>query len=205
MTDKQQIQGFLSTFRAHLGSTPLPEREEMVREMAAHIRDAAEEPGVSLNTVLARLGPPEELARQYGDGVLLQRARGSLSPLLLLQATLRLATKGISGLLIFCCAVSGYVTGAGMILSAFAKPFFPNDIGMWRASPHVMTAGAVLPHGDATQEILGWWYIPVALVLGALLIVVTTLIVRGCLWVSARADKLSPRLRMKLEVHGSQA
>ena len=93
MTDQQKIEQYLSAFRVALRTTPEPQHGEIVREITAHIRDAAEEPGATVSAVLARLGPPETLARQYGEGVLLQTARRSLSPLLLLRAALRLATK----------------------------------------------------------------------------------------------------------------
>ncbi len=198
MTDQQRIEQYLSAFRAALRTTPEPQHSEVVREITAHVRDAAEEPGATVSAVLARLGPPEALARQYGEGALLQTARRSLSPLLLLQAALRLATKGILGLVVFCCAVSGYLTGAGMILSALAKPFFSSAIGMWRPTPHSLAAGMVAANVQPMHEVLGWWYIPLALGIGAVLILVTTLIVRGCLWISSLTDSLSPRLTLGL-------
>ena len=197
MTDQQMVEKYLSAFRAALRSTPEPQHGEIVREITAHIRDAAEEPGANLSAVLARLGPPEALARQYGEGALLQTARRSLSPLLLLRAALRLATKGILGVVVFTCAVSGYLTGLGMILSALAKPFFPTAIGLWR-TPHHLAAGVVTGSGQPASEVLGWWYIPLALGIGAVLILVTTLVVRGCLWLSSRSDRLSPRLTLGL-------
>ncbi len=89
MTDQQRLEQYLSTFRAALHSTPEPQQGEIVREITAHIRDAAEEPGTTIAAVLARLGSPETLARQYGEGALLQTARRSLSPLLLMRASLR--------------------------------------------------------------------------------------------------------------------
>ena len=198
MTDPQRIEQYLSSFRAALYSTPEPQNGEIVREITAHIRDAAEESGATVSAVLARLGPPEALARQYGDGALLQTARRSLSPLLLLRAALRLATKGLLGIVVFCCALSGYLTSAGMILSALAKPFFPTAIGMWRPTPHSLAAGVVAASVQPMHEVLGWWYIPLALGIGAVLILVTTLIVRGCLWISSLADSLSPRLTVGL-------
>jgi uncharacterized membrane protein len=198
MTNQQRTEQYLSAFSAALRSTPEPQHGEILREITAHIRDAAEEPGSTVSTVLARLGPPEALARQYGEGALLQTARSSLSPLLLLRAALRLATKGILGFVVFCCAMSGYLTGAGMILSALAKPFFPSAIGMWRPTPHSIAAGMVAANVQPMHEVLGWWYIPLALGIGVVLILVTTLIVRGCLWMSSLTDSLGPHLTLGL-------
>ncbi len=205
MTDQQKIEQYLSVFSVALRTTPEPQHGEIVREITAHIRDAAEEPGATVSAVLARLGPPETLAGQYSEGALLHTARHSLSPLLLLRAALRLATKGLLGLLVFCCAAAGYLTGAGMILSALAKPFFPSAIGMWRPTPHSLTAGMVAANTQPMHEVLGWWYIPLALGIGTVLILVTTLIIRACLWISSLTDSLSPRLTLGLSPVGDRA
>jgi uncharacterized membrane protein len=194
MTDQQKIEHYLSVFRAALRS--MPHSEEIVREISAHIRDAAEEPGATLSAVLTRLGSPEALARQYDEAELFKRARRSFSPPLLLQAALRLSTKGILGIVVFCCGVSGYLTGIAMILTALAKPFFPAAIGMWRPGPHSVVAGMLAANVRPIHEILGWWYIPLALSVGALLILVTTLIVRGCLWISSLTDRPGPRVAL---------
>lgn len=205
MTDQQKIEQYLSAFRVSLRTTPEPQHGEIVREITAHIRDAAEEPGAKVSAVLTRLGPPETLARQYGEGALLQTARHSLSPVLLLQVALRLATKGILGIVVFCCAAAGYLTGVGMILSALAKPFFPSAIGMWRPTPHSVAAGLVAANVLPMHEVLGCWYIPLALGIGAALILVTTLIIRACLWISSLTDSLSPRLTLGLAPLGNRA
>ena len=55
------------------------------------------------------------------------------------------------------------------------------------------------------HEVLGWWYIPLALSIGAVLIVVTTLIVRGCLWMSSLTDSLGPHLTLGLAPAVDQA
>ena len=205
MTDQQRIEQYLSDLRVALRTTPEPQHGEIVQEITAHIRDAAEEPGASVSAVLARLGPPQTLARQYGEGALLQTARRSLSPWLLLRAALRLATKGVLGVLVFCCAAAGYLTGAGMILSALAKPFFPSIIGLWRPTPHSLAIGMLASNVQPMHEVLGWWYIPLALGIGAMLTLVTTLIIRACLWVSSLTDSLSPRLTLGLTPMGDRA
>lgn len=205
MTDQQRIEQYLYAFRSALRTIPEPQQDEIVREITAHIRDAEAEPGATVSAVLARLGPPKALARQYSEGALLQTARRSLSPWLLLRAALRLASKGVLGILVFCSAVAGYLTGAGMILSALAKPFFPAAIGMWRPTPYSLAAGMVATTVQPTHEVLGWWYIPLAIGIGVVLILLTTLIVRGCLWISSLTDRLSPRLTLGLAPAEEQA
>ena len=123
MTAEMQLDSYLTALRAHLGPLTIAEREEIVREIAAHVRDSAEETGASVETVLARLGPAEELAAQYRDGFLIRQASRSISPVKLLRATLRLATKGVFGIVVFFLAIIGYSMGAGLVLTALVKPF----------------------------------------------------------------------------------
>ena len=113
MTTEMQIEGYLTALRLHLGPLTIAEREEIVREIGAHVRDSAEESGASIESVLARLGPAEELAAQYRDGLLIRRASRSISPVLLLRASVRLATKGVFGVLVFFLGLFGYVHWCG--------------------------------------------------------------------------------------------
>jgi hypothetical protein len=111
--DTMQIDTYLASLRTHLGPMTLGERDEIVREISAHIRDSAEESGVSVESILARLGSAEELAAQYRDGILIRQASRSISPVLLLRGALRLATKGISGIVVLFLGMVGYLIGGG--------------------------------------------------------------------------------------------
>jgi uncharacterized membrane protein len=125
MNSEPQIGSYLTALRTHLGPLTVVEREEIIREITAHIRDSAEEPGVSVESVLGRLGPAEALAAQYRDGLLITRASQSISPPVLLRGALRLATKGAFGILVFFLGMFGYLTGGSLVLSALLKPIFP--------------------------------------------------------------------------------
>ena len=98
MTTELQLDNYLTHLRLHLSPLTIADREEIVREIEAHVRDSAEESGATIGAVLARLGPAEALAAQYRDGLLIRAASRSLSPLVLLRATIRLASKGIFGI-----------------------------------------------------------------------------------------------------------
>ena len=129
MNVETQIESYLTTLRLHLGPLTIAEREEIVREIGAHVRDSAEQSSIPVETVLARLGSAEALAAQYRDGVLIRKASRSSSPLLLLRATLRLATKGIFGVFIFLCSIFGYSLGVALVVAAFAKSIVPRHTG----------------------------------------------------------------------------
>ena len=189
MTAEKQIDSYLNALRIHLGSVTVAEREEIVREINAHIRDSVEESGASIESVLARLGPAKDLAAQYRDGLLIQRASRSISPLVLLRATLRLATKSISGIFVFFCSVFGYSFGAGFVIVDLAKTIFPAHAGAWVRDGHLVSAGAfIYSVPPFAREVLGMWIIPLGLVAGSLTLLLTTYLIRSSLRVSQRVQ-----------------
>jgi hypothetical protein len=190
MIAEQQIDTYLSSLRSHLDPMSIGERDEILRELTAHIRDAAEQPGASVAQVLSRLGPPEELAVQYCDGLLIRRASRSRSPLTLLRGSLRLAAKGASGIVVFFAGVFGYLIGGGMVLSGLLKPVFPAHTGMWvDDAGHMIASGTQwsVPQPPA-HELLGDWYIPIMITLGSLMILATMFLIRTTLRLSKTAQ-----------------
>jgi uncharacterized membrane protein len=187
MTNELQIERYLSSLSTNLAPISLTDREEILREISAHIRDSAEESGSSVDAVLARLGPPQDLAAQYRDGLLIRRAVHSISPVLLLHASLRLATKGVFGMLVFFSGLFGYAIGGGLIATAFLKPILPAHTGVWVVGEQIVNAGVLFPPPQPpAHEILGWWYIVVALTVGSLTLAVTTIAIRAFLQISRR-------------------
>jgi uncharacterized membrane protein len=190
MTSEMQIDSYLTALRTHLGPLTIAEREEIVREINAHVRDSAEEAGASVESVLARLGPAEELAAQYRDGQLISQASRSLSPLVLLRATLRLATKGVFGFVAFFLGLFGYTMGVGLVLTALLKPIFPANTGFWVNDYRgfgFISAGSTFPSPPPhAHDILGIWYTPLALTLGSLSLLFTTMAIRKSLRTSRR-------------------
>ena len=185
MTTEMQIDSYLTALRLHLGPLTIAEREEIVREIGAHIRDSAEESGASVETVLTRLGPAEELAAQYRDGLLIRQASRSHSPLVLLRASLRLATKGAFGILVFFLGLLGYAMGGGMVLTALLKPIFPANTGLWMNDGRFVSSGSLFPPpAPPAHEVLGMWYLPLALILGSLMLLLTNYVIRRSLRVS---------------------
>jgi uncharacterized membrane protein len=182
--DTVQIDTYLSSLRTHLGPMTLGERDEIVREISAHIRDSNEESGVSVGTILARLGSAEELAAQYSDGLLIRSASRSISPLKLMRGALRLATKGASGVIVFFVGMFGYLIGGGMVLSGMIKPIFPAHTGMWVRNGHMIAFGTQFPQAPPAHEVLGMWYIPLMLTAGSLTLLATTFAIRTSLRIS---------------------
>ena len=179
MTDNV-VSVYLAEFRSALTGMTLAEREEIVEEIRAHIRDRAAGSGLGTAEVLDRLGPPRELARGYNSGALLQRASRSFSPWLILRAAFRWSLAGVQGFGVFFAAVVGYSLGAGFMLCAALKPLFPEETGMWIGGGDLnfgFHPGNV-PYG---REVLGAWFIPVATLSGAIAFIVTTIVIRKLL------------------------
>lgn len=198
-TANPQIEQYLVALRSQLAPMTLAEREDILREIAAHIHDSIAESGEPATVVLARLGSPEEIAAQYSEGLLLRRASRSFSPLLLLRATLRYASKGLTGALVFFAAILGYGVGAGFVLTALLKPVFPSHTGLWMANGRFLSSGTVfVPPQPPAHEILGWWYVPLALALGAAFLIAATFAIRTFL-------RLSRRLQNRLATNAPAA
>jgi uncharacterized membrane protein len=178
MTPEAQVNDYLTRLRAALTDMTVSEREDIVEEIRMHIRERASDPQFSVDAVLAGLGAPDELAQQYRTGLLVQRARSSVSPLVILRAALGWATTGVEGFIVFAIAVTGYATGVCFLLLALMKPFFPANAGLWVGPDQFnfsMRMGATMTNpAPPVHEVLGWWLIPVCLAMGSLSLVLTT-------------------------------
>ena len=195
MTTEQQITDYLAALRTQLGLISLDDREEIVREINAHIRDSAEQTGAPVDTILAQLGPPADLAAQYRDGLLIRRASRSFSPVSLMRGALRLATKGVFGVIVFFFGIFGYAIGGGLTLSGMLKPILPANTGVWVLNGHLVSSGTLFPApAPPAHEILGMWYVIIALVLGSLMILLTSFLIRSSL-------RISQKWQSKLQIH----
>jgi hypothetical protein len=191
-----RIDNYLSKFREGLPAMSIAEREEIVREISVHIRESAQEPNSSVDEILHRLGPAENLASEYGNDRLIQRASRSISPLLILRATLELAKRGVEGFAVFLGVITGYALGGGLLLTAVLKPILPRQTGLW-IGPGVFDFGVHFPrYGDPVHEVLGWWYIPVAFWLGSFFVWLTTYGIRRFLRRSKQRGPLFNRSQM---------
>lgn len=178
MTTDAQINNYLAQLRKSLSGMTVSEREDIVEEIRMHIRERLGDSQVGLDSIMAGLGPAEALAEQYRMGLLVQRAQKSISPLVILRAALRWATMGVGGFLVFCIALIGYATGVAFLLLALMKPFFPVNTGFWVGPDQFSFSfrmGATMTNpASPVHEVLGWWLIPVCLVVSSLSLALTT-------------------------------
>jgi hypothetical protein len=172
---------YLSRLRTALVGLPAPEVEEILREFRSHIIERREVEGQSNSQrIFGELGTPEDIAALYRTDTLVARARLTLSPLLMLRAASRVATKSLLGFVSLMVALFGYLTGAAFLWCAVMKPIWPQRIGLW-VSDHRFSMGDMVDRGAHAQELLGWWIIPIGLIGGVVMILVTTLLLRWLL------------------------
>ena len=181
-TTDMQMTDYLAQLRAALTGMTLAEREDIVQEIQMHIRERSSDPQASVEGILAGLGPADELAQQYRTGLLVQKARHSVSPVTILRATLRWATTGVEGFIVFVIAITGYMTGGAFLILALMKPFLPRYTGLWVGPGEfafsVRMGGTMTNPPSSVHELLGWWLIPVCLVLGSLSLAGTTKLIQ---------------------------
>ncbi len=181
-TSDSRVNSYLAQLRSALTNMTVGEREDIVEEIQMHIRERCGDGRTGVDEVLADLGSAPELAQQYRAGLLVQQAQRSISPLTILRATLRWARTGAQGTAVCLLAFLGYLTGACFLLLAVLKPIFPHYTGLW-IGPGIfdfsfrMGLGPEYPSATV-HEVLGWWFIPVCLVLGSLTILATTKLVQ---------------------------
>jgi len=189
-----------------LHKVPSLDRDEIVRDVRAHILERVEaDPRVTeqvLAKILQAVGDPKELASEYRTQTVLRQATYSRSPWALLRATLRWAATSVIGVVAFLSTVIGYGCATVFFLSAFLKPMFPSRFGLWLAPQHTLcfgywnahsgtelygisvrppasfVLGTLGPTDGPVRELLGAWLSPVGVLCGVLSFLATSLIAR---------------------------
>jgi hypothetical protein len=171
------MEAYLERLRDALRGVDEREVREIVGELRSHVLEKATDGDV--DTVLAALGNPEELAGRYLTDGLLARAEVSRSPVRLLRNLFRWASLSLAGFFVLLGTVVGYFVGGAFILVALCKPFHPQNAGLWtyRDAAGDLGISVRLGYGNAPgvgTDLLGWWIVPVGLLVGCGLVMLTT-------------------------------
>jgi hypothetical protein len=181
---QQKIETYLARLRGRLRGVNEQDVREIVEELRNHILDKASLGGAEVTAsgvgaTLAELGSPEELASEYMSDSLLARAEVSRSPVRILESLFRWASLSIAGFFAFLTSIVGYLLGVSFILCAVLKPVHPPTTGLWilPGSTDDFLISLRLGFGSAPsdgRELLGWWIVPIGLVGGFGLVMLTT-------------------------------
>lgn len=198
MTDNTRVPDdpvslYMLKLRKALAGLPAEDIEEILRELRGHIAeraaevDFAQKGGAPVERILSKLGTPEYIGSLYRADTLAARARASFSPALIILTTLSWATKTILGFVAFIIGFAGYAIGLALVVLALLKPILPSHIGLW-ITRHGMQMGYQISRAHGT-ELLGWWIIPIDLVVGAAFLLGTTVFLRWMLRFVPRASR----------------
>jgi hypothetical protein len=184
---QQKVEAYLGTLRARLRGMNSQEIREIVEELRSHIMDKAAVSGeptgeltqAGVDAALAALGNPEELASQYLTDSLLAHAEVSRSPVKILAGLFRWASLSIAGFFVLLGSIVGYFFGAVFILVALLKPVHPSTAGLWTLpnGSGDFELSFRLGFGSAPvggRDLLGWWTIPIGMMAGCGLVMLTT-------------------------------
>jgi hypothetical protein len=177
---ESRVRGYLYVLERSL-RTFLPKEvvADAVREVESHIRDRVlqVEPVPNerdaLERVLAELGPPLRIAQAYAAEMTMEEAAvtGRIMPMA--RALFHLAATGLVGFAAAFGLLAGYLIGAGFIVVAALKPIFPNNTGLWVRDGIPISFGTMSPAPTDAVPVGGYWIIPISLVIGLLILVVT--------------------------------
>jgi uncharacterized membrane protein len=174
-----KIDSYLMQLRRSLGELPPEEVSEILQEIRGHILERAESSGEltdeRLVAILQALGKPEDIAPLYQADSVMAKARTSLSPTVVLRGVLRWAMMSVRGFALFIVGLIGYGVALAWIAGAVGKVVAPSQFGAW-VSPGSFSIGTN-DHAGA-RDVLGFWLIPVGLVLGTLFTIGTTRLLR---------------------------
>lgn len=181
-TLQTRIDAYLSELRRCLGELPPEEVHDILQEIRGHILERTEASGElteeRLVEILKALGRPEDIAPLYQVDSVVAKARVSLSPRVVLRGIHRWSVVSAWGLVVFVLGIVGYATGFSLMLSALAKIVSPDRVGAWVGGGH-FSIGTI--SDPAARDVLGWWLVPIGLVLGALIVAGTMRLLRWTL------------------------
>ncbi|MGB3471551.1 MAG: hypothetical protein WBA51_12075 [Erythrobacter sp.] len=126
-----------------------------------------------LRDALAKLGRPIEILRPVLADSYLSQGAQNFNPVTISKGLFHTLLAGGSRVLAGFAFAIGYLFIAIFVAIALAKPFWDEHVGVFRYPDGTMAAGFVA-RSAAGEELLGWWFIPVALTLAALIYVLLT-------------------------------
>jgi uncharacterized membrane protein len=164
---KQEIETFVRRLTDALQALPTEERTTIAHEIRCHLADSAARGEDALSRALRGMGMPESLGRSYMEEYRLAGALDQGSPVRLLGIVLGLTTRGLLGLSGGLGVIALYLIGALFFLVAGAKLVEPSNVGMWIAPNYFAFAILNTPPPVGAREILGYWIVPLSIVLGS--------------------------------------
>lgn len=179
-TGASRVNGYLFVLERSLKTfLPGDVARDAVREIESHLRDriaasdGAPNERDALERILAELGPPLRVAQAYSTERTIDEAVATGRFVPMLRAVWHLAVSTVVGFFVALGLLVGYMVGFTIILIAFLKPFFPQNVGFEFVHGIPAGFGAHFPVPAGADLRGGYWVIPAALSVGFGVVVLT--------------------------------
>lgn len=151
---------------------------ELRDDLKAHVADSmgATSGGSELerlDAALARLGQPIEYLRPLLADDLIEQGTRTYSPITIARGLAYAVMAGSRRTAIALAFGIGYLLLAIFTAMAVLKPLWGENVGVFRNADGTISAG-IVAQSDGARELLGWWSVPIAVLLAVLLYVVLT-------------------------------
>jgi uncharacterized membrane protein len=165
-------EGYLRSVRQCLSSLKADERDDILNELKAHLLDRVAQ---GKTDVLAGFEPPEVLAAGFLQDHALRNALVHGGTWRLARALLVATRDSVLLLCVVLPLILFQLTGIVLCGTAVAKVFHP-QFGLWVGSGsfYIGTGSQ-----EGVREILGWWFIPVTILVGVVVFVLSNRAMRA--------------------------
>jgi uncharacterized membrane protein len=185
---ESRVNGYLFVLERSL-KTFLPRDvvRDAVREIESHLRErvlaatAAPDERAALERILAELGPPLRVAQAYSAERTIDEAVATGRIVPMVRAVGHLASTTVHGFFAALGLLIGYLLAFAFLAIAVLKPIFPNNVGVQYVRGFPVGVGAHFPLQPGMELRGGYWVIPMALVCGLGIFVLTQRGARGFL------------------------
>ena len=163
-----KIDSYLARVRTALCGLPEGEIEDILRELRSHAVELSGKDGQGIDQALESLGDPVALAKTYRAENQLVQAECSGSPLVILQGLRHAAGNRLGRVAATALYLFGYIHLFILWAAAAEKLITPSRAGLWYVPGDIWSLTLVVfdypPPG--ARELLGWWIVPIALLAG---------------------------------------
>ncbi|OKY27854.1 MULTISPECIES: HAAS signaling domain-containing protein [Thalassotalea] len=174
MSERELINQYLKSLSIYLSRLDKSDANDVIREIESHLYDALElqqQQGKPSNAqvILDGFGEPRLLAQQYVEHVV----NGAPPP----EGfnAIQKVKRGVTKSLFYTMAFVGYGISLFLIVVGLCKLVMPEAVGVWSASQGNSITITISEHNfPQSQEVFGYWLIPIALLSGGFIAGLTT-------------------------------
>ena len=187
-TGQSRVRGYLFVLERSL-RTFLPPAvvADAVREVETHLLDRLEQmppdpdERAVVERVLAELGPPLRVAQAYSMELTVDEAVTTGRLVAIARGLWHIAASTVAGFAASLGLFSGYAIGAAFLVIAFLKPIFPRNVGFAFRNGVFTGFGADFGFDPDREMRGGYWIIPLSLVAGGIILIITHKLARRLL------------------------